>query len=131
PDIWTETNTYFRHSQFCRLSRHTVRTWRRDPYSPAKYQAIHDGDIRLWVVINPVIERVLVTKEGHRCGEVIVNSVVVDRYNVTTSTKPTVSGATDQHSVDIVVVFEFCKGLVNEPNHVVRECIHRFGAVER
>src|SRR5699024_11801498 len=90
-----------------------------------------DLDIRLRVVIDAVVERVLFSEKRYSCCKIIVNSVVVDGNHIAASTQPPVTGAANQHGVYIFVVFEFREGLIYQPDHVVRECIYRIRPVER
>src|SRR5699024_7518110 len=90
-NVWAEADPDFWHTQFCRICCYSVRAGRGNADSPAQHQPVHDCDVRLWVIINPVIKCVFLPEERSRSLQIIIDGIVVDRYDIPTGTQSTIT----------------------------------------
>ena len=102
----------------------------RETHTPAHHNAVHQGDDRFRIGLDPPIELIFLTPKG-QLGVMIARAAeVVEPPDVSAGAKGPVAGAEEHDPVDSGVAFPFVERDRNQPDHGQGQGVQRLGAIE-
>ena len=129
-DVGEKADADLRHREDETLAGDRMRGVHRETDAPAHHDAVHQGDDRFRIGLDPPIELIFLTPKG-QLGVMIARAAeLVEAPDVSAGAKGPLARAEKDDPVDGAVPLPFVERGRNQPDHGQGQGVQRLGAVE-
>ena len=128
-DIRKEAEPDFGHSELCLFRHHTVAAVRRQADAATHHDAVHEGDIGFWELLDAGVEDVFLPPQDF--SEIALDlRALPKRADVAAGAQPALARAFEQDHRDLGIGIECIQRLDDVAKHLQRHGIDRLRPVE-